>query len=98
MGLLDGLFNTNKSTLSKKDMVRKKINDAFENAISEVAKNEMINDPLMGGMLVYSAIGNSCDAFKKSSELLLLSGLSNTEYISMVEQITSEKLEKYLKM
>lgn len=86
-----GLFD-----LFRSKTFEEKINDIYEEAV-KVAIQKCGGEEFLAGILVHSAIASTYDTIRKDKSLLSLSGLTESEYETLMENICKKMLNKYLK-
>ena len=83
-----GLFNMfNKSP-------EKMIGDFFDKSIMAAVKG--VDNPMIAGVIVYSAIANTYDSLKHDNTMIQKCGLSNSDYLQLLEKVLDKKGREYL--
>lgn len=90
MGLLD-LFRKKTQSELFRDEIENTYKHAVMTAIKQCGGNELI-----AGVLVKSAIASTYDRLKRDKNLLSVSGLTNTEYEILMDNICKKMLNTYL--
>lgn len=90
MGLLD-LFKKP----SLKDQLRLKIRQAFNDAVKDASKN-LMNDPMMDGLLVQAAIGELYQSLKGNRTMQVECAKQGFDYESLLEEECNRALKTYL--
>lgn len=91
MGLLDLFRKKTKSEIFR-DEIERAYKDAVMTAIKQSGGNELI-----AGVLVKYAITSTYDMLIQDKDLLLASGLINSEYKLLMGNICKKMLDTYLK-
>ena len=83
-----GLFNMfNKSP-------EKMIGDFFDKSIMAAVKG--VDNPMLAGVVVYSAIAKTYDSLKHDNAMIQKCCLSNSDYLQLLEKVLDKKGREYI--
>lgn len=83
-----GLFNLfNKSP-------EKRLGDYFDKSIMAAANG--VDNPMIAGVVVYHAIAKTYDSLKHDNAMIQKCGLSNPDYLQLLEKVLDKKGREYL--
>lgn len=72
----------------------KLLGDYFDKSIMAAAKG--VDNPMIAGVVVYSAIAKTYDSLKHDSSMIQKCGLSNSEYLQLLEKVLNKKGREYI--
>ena len=72
----------------------KMIGDFFDKSIMAAVKG--VDNPMIAGVIVYSAIANTYDSLKHDNTMIQKCGLSNSDYLQLLEKVLDKKGREYL--
>ena len=75
-------------------MIMEKIQTSFEEDLNKIIKDNY-NNSIMLDLLCKSSIASNIEAFKSSSTMHIMSGLSKSQYDLFVDKIAKEIMNKY---
>lgn len=93
----NGAIISNKHPSSDKEIVKNKIILAFEERIQDTLKNQLVGASAADGLILYSTITSTPKIYKENKTLQQMSGLSQNDYNSMIDNIVSDMMHKYLR-
>lgn len=72
----------------------KMLGDYFDKSIMAAAKG--VDNPMIAGVVVYSAIAKAYDSLKHDSAMIQKCGLTNSEYLQLLERVLNKKGREYI--
>jgi hypothetical protein len=72
----------------------KMLGDYFDKSIMAAAKG--VDNPMTAGVVVYSAIAKAYDSLKRDSAMIQKCGLTNSEYLQLLERVLNKKGREYI--
>lgn len=72
----------------------KMLGDYFDKSIMAAAKG--VENPMIAGVVVYHAIAKTYDSLKHDNAMIQKCGLSNSEYLQLLEKVLDKKGREYL--
>jgi hypothetical protein len=98
MGFFD-LFGNSKEE-SPEELLRKKLSEAFDNgvryAVNEPSSRAVINEPVLGALLVKGAIANMYQSLKQNTGLAALYREEGLDYQAILDDECRKALGRYL--
>lgn len=73
---------------------KKLLGDYFDKSI--MAEANGVDDPTIAGIVVYSAIAKAYDSLKHDNAMIQKCGLSNSDYLQLLEIVLNTKGREYL--
>ena len=70
------------------------IGDCFDKSVKTATKD--VDEPMLAGVIVFSALANTYDSLKHDNAMLQKCGLSKSEYLELLEDILNKKGRKYI--
>lgn len=70
------------------------LGDYFDKSIIAAAKG--VDNPIIAGIVVYSAIAKTYDSLKHNNAMIQKCGLSNSEYLQLLEKVLNIKGREYI--
>lgn len=72
----------------------KMLGDYFDKSIMAAANG--VDNPMIAGVVVYSAIAKTYDSLKHDNAMIQKCGLSNSDYLQLLEKVLDKKGREYL--
>ena len=72
----------------------KMLEDYFDKSIMAAAKG--VDNPMIAGVVVYSTIAKTYDSLKHDNAMIQKCGLSNSDYLQLLEKVLDKKGREYL--
>lgn len=72
----------------------KMLGDYFDRSIMAAVRG--VDNPMIAGVVVYSAIAETYDSLKHDNAIIQKCGLSNSDYLQLLEKVLNKKGQKYL--
>lgn len=72
----------------------KMLGDYFDKSIMTAVKG--IDNPMIAGVIVYSAIAKTYDSLKHDDAMIQKCGLSNPDYLQLLDKVLDKKGREYL--
>ena len=72
----------------------KMLGDYFDKSIMAEAKG--VDNPMIAGVVVYHAIAKTYDSLKRDNAIIQKCGLSNSEYLQLLEKVLNKKGREYI--
>jgi len=72
----------------------KMLGDYFDKSIMAAAKG--VDNPMIAGVVVYSTIAKTYDSLKHDNAMIQKCGLSNSDYLQLLEKVLDKKGREYL--
>ena len=72
----------------------KMLGDYFDRSIMAAVRG--VDNPMIAGVVVYSAIAETYDSLKHDNAMIQKCGLSNSDYLQLLEKVLNKKGQKYL--
>ncbi len=91
MGLFDGFRKQ-----TPEDQLRKQISNVFEVIVNK-AKREAGGDPVMGGIFITMAIGETYEELKKDNRIISLCAQEGLNYLRILDEEREKAISRYLK-
>ena len=70
------------------------LGDYFDKSIMTAAKG--VDNPMIAGVVVYGAIAKTYDSLKHDNAMIQKCGLSNSDYLQLLEKVLDKKGREYL--
>lgn len=70
------------------------LGDYFDRSIMAAVRG--VDNPMIAGVVVYSAIAETYDSLKHDNAIIQKCGLSNSDYLQLLEKVLNKKGQKYL--
>lgn len=72
----------------------KMLGDYFDRSIMAAVRG--VDNPMIAGVVVYSAIAETYDSLKHDNTIIQKCGLSNSDYLQLLEKVLNKKGQEYL--
>ena len=72
----------------------KMLGDYFDKSIMAAANG--VDNPMIAGVVVYSAIAKAYDSLKRDSAMIQKCGLTYSEYLQLLERVLNKKGREYI--
>lgn len=72
----------------------KMLGDYFDRSIMAAVRG--VDNPMIAGVVVYSAIAETYDSLKHDNAIIQKCGLSNSDYLQLLEKVLNKKGQEYL--
>ena len=72
----------------------KMLGDYFDRSIMAAVRG--VDNPMIAGVVVYSAIAETYDSLKHDNAMIQKCGFSNSDYLQLLEKVLNKKGREYL--